>query len=61
MIPIATDILGLVFAHIGIFQLGFWDKEPKPGFFPSIMAIVLVVASIAAFVQTLGEEGAAEV
>ena len=56
LIPIATAIVGVVFAYIGIFQLGFWDKEPKPGFFPSIMAIVLVVASIAAFFQTLKEE-----
>lgn len=60
LIPIATAIVGIVFAYIGIFQLGFWDKEPQPGFFPSIMAIVLVVASVAAFFQTLGEEGQPE-
>ena len=41
---------------IGFTQLGFWDKEPQPGFFPSIIAIVLVIASIAAFFQTLKEE-----
>uniref|UniRef100_UPI0040568520 tripartite tricarboxylate transporter TctB family protein n=1 Tax=Agathobacter sp. TaxID=2021311 RepID=UPI0040568520 len=56
LIPIATAIMGIVFAYIGFTQLGFWDKEPKPGFFPSIMAIVMVVASIAAFFQTLKEE-----
>lgn len=56
LIPIATAVMGIVFAYVGIFQLGFWDKEPKPGFFPSIMAIVLVIASIAAFIQTLGDE-----
>lgn len=56
LIPIATAIIGIVFAYIGFTQLGFWDKEPKPGFFPSIIAIVMVVASIAAFFQTLKEE-----
>ena len=56
LIPIATALMGIVFAYIGFTQLGFWEKEPKPGFFPSIMAIVMVVASIAAFFQTLKEE-----
>ena len=56
LIPLATALVGIVFAVIGFTQLGFWDKEPKPGFFPSIIAIVLVIASIAAFFQTLKEE-----
>ncbi|MCI8947581.1 MAG: tripartite tricarboxylate transporter TctB family protein [Lachnospiraceae bacterium] len=56
MIPLATALIGVVFAVIGFTQLGFWDKEPQPGFFPSIIAIVLVIASIAAFFQTLREE-----
>lgn len=56
LIPIATAIMGIVFAYIGFTQLGFWEKEPKPGFFPSIIAIVMVIASIAAFFQTLKEE-----
>ena len=57
MITLATALIGVVFAVIGFTQLGFWDKEPQPGFFPSIIAIVLVIASIAAFFQTLREEG----
>ena len=60
LIPIATAVMGIVFAYIGFTQLGFWDKEPKPGFFPSIIAIVMVIASIAAFFQTLKEEGQPE-
>lgn len=56
LIPLATALIGIVFAVIGFTQLGFWDKEPKPGFFPSIIAIVLIIASIAAFFQTLKEE-----
>lgn len=57
MIPIVTGIIGLVFAYIGVFQLGFWDREPQPGFFPTIIAIVMFLASVAAFFQTLKEEG----
>lgn len=60
LIPIVTAIIGVVFAYIGFTQLGFWDKEPKPGFFPSIIAVVMVIASIAAFFQTLKEEGQPE-
>ena len=60
LIPIVTAIIGVVFAYIGFTQLGFWDKEPKPGFFPSIIAVVMVIASIAAFCQTLKEEGQPE-
>ena len=56
LIPIVTALIGIVFAYIGFTQLGFWDKEPKPGFFPSIIAIVMVISSIAAFVQTLKED-----
>lgn len=36
-----------------------WDsgtKSRQPGFFPSIIAIVMVITSIAAFFQTLKEE-----
>ena len=41
---------------VGFTQLGFWDKEPKAGFFPSIIAVVMVISSVAAFFQTLKEE-----
>ncbi|MBS6398312.1 MAG: tripartite tricarboxylate transporter TctB family protein [Clostridiales bacterium] len=60
LIPIITALIGVVFAYIGFTQLGFWDKEPQPGFFPSIIAIVMVISSIAAFFQTLKEEGQPE-
>lgn len=33
-------LMGVVFAVVGFTQLGFWDKEPKAGFFPSIIAVV---------------------
>ncbi len=60
LIPIVTGLIGVVFAYIGFTELGFWDKEPQPGFFPSIIAVVMVLASIAAFFQTLKEEGQPE-
>ena len=56
LIPLAMALMGIVFAFIGFTQLGFWEKEPKAGFFPTIIAIVMVIASIAAFFQTLKEE-----
>lgn len=56
IIPIITALIGVAFAYIGIFHLGFWDKEPLPGFFPAIIAIVMIVASIGAFFQTLKDK-----
>ena len=56
LIPIAMALMGVVFAVVGFTQLGFWDKEPKAGFFPSIIAVVMVISSVAAFFQTLKEE-----
>lgn len=58
IVPILTAIMGVVFAVIGFTQLGFWDHVdgPKPGFFPSIMAGVMVLASILAFVQSFKED-----
>ncbi len=56
LIPISTGLLGIIFVYVGIFHLGFWDNKPLPGFFPIIISTVMVVASIAAFFQTLKEE-----
>ena len=44
LIPLAMALMGIIFAWIGFTQLGFWDKEPKAGFFPTIIAIVMVIA-----------------
>ena len=56
LIPIALALMGVVFAVVGFMQLGFCDKEPKAGFFPSSIAVVMVNSSVAAFFQTLKEE-----
>ena len=57
LIPIAMALMGVVFVVVGFTQLEFWDKEPKAGFFPSIIAVVMVISSVAAFFQTLKECG----
>ncbi len=55
LIPGFMCILGATFAYLGFTKYGFWDHEPKPGFFPAIFGIVLVVSSVMAFFQTLSE------
>lgn len=58
LLPIIMALLGSIFAIVGFLQLGFWNKidGPMPGFFPSIMAIVMVGTSILAFFQSLKEK-----
>lgn len=54
IIPALSLALALVFAAICFAQYGFWDAEgsaPTKGFFPGIIAIVLVVISILALVN----------
>ena len=62
MIPIAMAIIAVVFGAIGVLQLGFWDavNGPQPGFFPSIMAVVMLLTSILAFIQSFKETEKAE-
>ena len=60
IIPLLFIALGALFALVGFFQLGFWVDGPGPGFFPSIMAIVMILAGIASFVLSLKEEGEAK-
>ena len=63
LVPILTAIMGIVFAYVGFFELGFWDttqgEGPMPGFFPSIIAVVMVITSIMAFFQSLKDTEAA--
>lgn len=53
LIPIATAVFAFVFIILGITQYGFWSNQPMPGFFPIIVAMVLLLASIAALIQIL--------
>lgn len=61
-IPIATALVGIVFLFLGVTELGFWDSVngPGPGFFPSLVSVVIILTSILAFFQSLkdGETGA---
>lgn len=58
IVPLLLAAIGVLFAVIGLTQLGFWKETdgPQPGFFPSIMAVVMVVTSIASFVMSLKDE-----
>lgn len=62
IIPLCLAAVALLFGLVGVLQLGFWDAQagPKPGFFPSIMAIVMFLTSILAFVQSFKEKQGAE-
>ena len=51
VIPLATIIVSLVFIVVGLKDYGFWNAQPTPGFFPIIIAVVLLASSIACFVQ----------
>ena len=51
MIPLATIVFSLVFIIVGLKDYGFWKGQPTPGFFPIIIAVVLLAASIACFLQ----------
>lgn len=60
LVPVLGAAVGVVFAYLGFTQLGFWDTTagdgPMPGFFPSIMAIVLILSSVLSFLQSFKEE-----
>ncbi len=53
LIPVATSIVALVFIGVGFMSYGFWDKQPTPGFFPIIIAVVLLASSLACIFQIL--------
>ncbi|MDD3347385.1 tripartite tricarboxylate transporter TctB family protein [Oscillibacter sp.] len=51
LIPLATTVFSLVFIVVGIKDFGFWTNQPTAAFFPIIIASVLLLSSIACFVQ----------
>lgn len=58
ILPIITLIIGLLFSSMGFFKYGFWDKTigTLPGFFPTIIGVLLSALSILAFIQSFNEE-----
>lgn len=51
VIPLATIVISLVYILVGLKDYGFWRGQPTPGFFPIIIAVVLLASSIACFIQ----------
>lgn len=56
IIPLLFIAFGAVFAFMGFTHLGFWADGPGPGFFPSIMSLVMIAAGLATFFLSLKEE-----
>ena len=57
LVPIGTALISVLFIYLGIVKYGIWDdkKGPLGGFFPVIVAVVLLVVSILAMVQSFKE------
>ncbi len=51
VIPVVTAIIAVLFIYLGITKYGFWHdtRGPLPGFFPTIIGILLLGLSILAF------------
>jgi len=58
ILPLGTTILGIIFSVIGFFKYGFWDKNigTLPGFFPTIIGLLLTGISILALFQSINDE-----
>lgn len=54
IIPICTSAIAIIWIVLGLNKYGFWDeyKGPKTGFFPTIIAIVMLAISIFALVES---------
>lgn len=61
LIPLVTAIVSLVFIVVGLKDFGFWTNQPTPSFFPIIIAVVLLVASLLCTYQTLTAKERTEV
>ncbi|MEG1657586.1 MAG: tripartite tricarboxylate transporter TctB family protein [Oscillibacter sp.] len=51
IIPLLTAAFALVFIVLGVTKYGFWSNQPMPGFFPTIIAVILLLASTVCFIQ----------
>lgn len=54
IVPSVFAFIAVIFAYIGVTQLGFWHSVdgPQPGFFPTIMAMVMFLTSVLSLVQS---------
>ncbi len=58
ILPLGTTLLGIIFAIIGFFKYGFWDENigTLPGFFPTIIGILLTIISSLALMQSFKDD-----
>ncbi len=58
IIPLAAAAVAGVFIYLGLTEYHFWDplKGPRPGFFPVIIGVALLAASVLAFALSFREE-----
>lgn len=57
IVPVAMAVMAIVFIYLGVGKYGFWDSinGPKPGFFPTIIGVILLFTSILALYQNRKE------
>ncbi len=57
IVPLVTASMGVVWLVLGLTKYGFMGaNKPGGGFFPAIIAVLLIIASIIAFVQDFKSE-----
>ncbi|ONI46466.1 hypothetical protein AN640_00745 [Candidatus Epulonipiscium fishelsonii] len=55
--PSILILISLFFIYEGIVKIGFWDGDngPMGGFYPTIIAIILLIGSVISLMQSLKE------
>jgi hypothetical protein len=61
VIPLVTGVVALVFLVTGFVNYGFWSDQPTPGFFPIIIAAILLITSAVCLYQSLTAKNAKDV
>lgn len=58
VIPAVGIIMSVVFIYLGVYKYGFWDefKGPRPGFFPTLIAALMLGSSLLALLFSFKEK-----
>ncbi len=57
IVPLATALMGVAWLVLGLTKYGFMGgSKPGSGFFPSIIAVLLIATSLFAFMQDFKKE-----
>lgn len=58
VLPVVIAIISIVFMYLGIMEYGFWDsvRGPLSGFFPTLVATLLLLMSLLVLFQDLKSE-----